>query len=146
MQEGTGVNDNALDRDPRRELEEEMAQHAELGRRLRELLALISFPDYTFCTRAAPHGTYFLFAWYFERDVRTAKMERQTTRRWLITQQMTDSEIVQTAFKLVLTSYEHRAREHFRYRDKRIFGPHFDVEDLVRLCEDGRNDAGGREP
>lgn len=140
------MNDTALDNDPRRRLEEEMAEHAELGRRLNELRALISFPDYTFCTRAAPQGTYFLFAWYFERDVRTGNMERQTTRRWLITPQMTNSEIVQTAFKLVMTSYEHRAREHFRYKGARIFGPHFDVEDLVRLCEDGRNDAGGRHP
>lgn len=25
---------------------------------------------------------------------------------------------------------EHRAREHFQYRDRAVFSPHYDIEDL----------------
>ena len=48
---------------------------------------------------------------------------------------MTPSELVQTALKCVLTSLEHEAREHFTYRGAAIFGPHFDVEALVRIAD-----------
>jgi hypothetical protein len=40
---------------------------------------------------------------------------------------------------------EHRTREAFKYKKARIFGPHFHVDDLVRLCMDEqRENAGGR--
>jgi hypothetical protein len=52
---------------------------------------------------------------------------------------MTTSEIVQTAFKAVMTSQEHIAREFFTYRGKQVFGPHFDVEKLADLCESRRH-------
>ena len=47
---------------------------------------------------------------------------------------MVKSEIVQTALKCILTSAEHRVREHFKYRGSRVYGPHFDVEALHELC------------
>jgi hypothetical protein len=83
---------------------------------------------------------------YIDKDIYTGKMEAQFTRKWLLSPAMTDSEIVQTAFKLCMTSFEHRCREGFRFMGARIFGPHFDVDDLVKLCKDGREDAGGRKP
>lgn len=57
----------------------------------------------------------------------------QWTRKWHIADGMTDSQIVQTAFKLCLTSTEHRCREGFQYKGVRVYGPHYDVDDLVRL-------------
>lgn len=80
---------------------------------------------------------------YIENDIITGKPEVQKTRKWLISENMTPSEIVQTAFKLCLTSMEHRCREGFTYKEARIFGPHYDVEDLVTLAKE-RGDAGGR--
>ena len=51
---------------------------------------------------------------------------------------MVDGEIVQTAFKAVLTALEHEARENFTYRGHSIFDPHWDVEKLVELrAKDG---------
>ena len=90
------------------------------------------------------HGGVHLWAEYHDRDIYTRKLQLQLTRKWRITPAMTDSEIVQTAFKCCLTSFEHRCREAFKYKGARIFGPHFDVEDLVKLCKDGKEDAGGR--
>jgi len=59
-------------------------------------------------------------------------VEEHKGRKWLLSQHMTDSEIVQTALLAVLVCEEHEARERFRYRGAAIFGPHQDVEDLVR--------------
>lgn len=50
---------------------------------------------------------------------------------------MTKSEVVQTAFKAVLTAVEHETRETFLYRNKAIFGPHYNVDALLKLCESG---------
>lgn len=55
-------------------------------------------------------------------------------RKWFLSPHMTPSEVVQTAFKAVLTAMEHEVRERFTYRGAAIFGPHFDVERLVDLC------------
>ena len=119
--------------------------NAVLVKRAEEVLKNVSFTDYHFVV-AEGHGGVYLRAWYMEKDVYNPEgaMEKQLTRKWLLHPEMTDSEIVQTAFKCCMTSYEHRSREHFLYKGHRVFGPHFDVEDLVKLCKDGRENAGGR--
>lgn len=58
-------------------------------------------------------------------------------RKWWLSTHMTKSEIVQTAFKAVLTAEEHEVRENFKYNTMPIFGPHFDVDLLHRVCLDG---------
>jgi hypothetical protein len=58
-------------------------------------------------------------------------------RKWQLSLHMTTSEIVRTALKAVLTASEHEVRETFTYRGEAIFGPHFDVEQLVALCQEG---------
>lgn len=57
-------------------------------------------------------------------------------RKWMLSEHMTDGEIVQTAFKAILTALEHEARETFRYLGQAIFDPHFDLERLVALRTD----------
>lgn len=61
-----------------------------------------------------------------------------TGRKWRLSQHMTKSEVIQTAFKAVLTALEHEARENFKYKGKAIFGPHFDVDKLCELCDDDK--------
>lgn len=111
-----------------------------------DVLRRCDFPGYQWRVSADGGNSVFMRATYMEPDVYSGVEQRQWTRKWLLSENMTDSEIVQTAFKLCLTSMEHRAREHFKYRGARIFGPHFDVDDLHRLCTDGRENAGGRHP
>lgn len=111
----------------------------------RETLDRVKFEDYTFFL--AEHGErLYLQVRYLEPDVdgNTDAPEIQHGRKWDVSRHATPSELVQTAFKAVLTSMEHRAREHFLYRGERVFGPHFDVEDLARLCREGRADGGAR--
>lgn len=54
----------------------------------------------------------------------------QHGRKWRLSPYMTKSELVQTAFKAVLTAIEHETREQFAYRGRPIFGPHFNVDEL----------------
>lgn len=91
-------------------------------------------PGYQFAVKIDGRGALYLQGTYEEADTLTGKMETQRTRRWFLSPEMTKSEIVQTVFKCVLTSMEHRTREHFTYRLKAVFGPHFNVEHLWELC------------
>lgn len=54
-------------------------------------------------------------------------------RKWRISKHMTDSEIVQTIFKAVLTALEHETRENFLYKGQAVFDPHYDLDKLVAL-------------
>lgn len=71
----------------------------------------------------------------------TKKEQMQYGRKWFLSPFMTKSEVVQTALKAVLTAEEHEAREHFLYRGKPIFGPHFNVDHLHELCQTVAPDA-----
>jgi hypothetical protein len=51
----------------------------------------------------------------------------------MISTHMTPGELVQTAFKAVLTFLEHEARENFKYKGVSVFDPHYDIEKLVEL-------------
>lgn len=108
-------------------------------------LRCIEFKNYKFFVRES-HGGVFLQAAYMDGDIYTKQQERQMTRKWLLSPEMSESELIQTAFKCCLTSMEHRTREAFTFNGARIFGPHFDVNDLEHLCHKGREDAGGRNP
>jgi hypothetical protein len=69
---------------------------------------------------------------YYEPDSRNPlRMEAQLTRKWLISPHACESEIVRTCFKCILTSMEHRAREGFKWKGARIFGPHIDIYALL---------------
>jgi len=70
---------------------------------------------------------------YDEADVDTGKVEPQHGRKWYVSPHSTRSEIVQTMLLAAITSAEHRVREHFRYRNARVFMPHFSVDALARL-------------
>ncbi len=105
----------------------------------KQIIAAIDFREYMFVVLAAG-GNCYLQGQYFEADVVTGKDELQKTRKWLLSEHMTKSEVVQTAFKCALTSMEHRTREHFLYKGHRIFSPHYDVDALLELCVDGRFD------
>ena len=99
------------------------------------ILKDVQCDEYTFVCTTKPDGCVFLLAEYYEQCIVTKKVEKQKTRKWYISPYATTSEIVQTAFKCILTSMEHRTREMFLYKGKRIFGPHYDVDKLHELCK-----------
>jgi len=56
-------------------------------------------------------------------------------RKWYVSTYATESEVVQTALKAVLTVVEHEARETFTYMGRAIFGPHLNVRSLLGLVD-----------
>lgn len=78
---------------------------------------------------------------FVDRCANTGKITTWLGRKWFLSLHMTDSEIIQTAFKAVLTAVEHEARESFKYKGRAIFGPHFDVDALWEICDDKHVDV-----
>ncbi len=54
-------------------------------------------------------------------------------RKWILSMHKTDSEIVQTVFKALMTAMEHEAREQYLYKGVPVLDPHLDIEKLVEL-------------
>lgn len=106
------------------------------------ILADIAFPGYSFGVVGDFSAvTYLQASFNAPCSVQQGQPLEQKTRKWLLSPHMTRSELVQTAFKCVLTSIEHETRETFRYRGEAIFGPHFDVDSLYCLCAHGSLDT-----
>lgn len=109
---------------------------------IRKTLSQVKFSGFLFLVHDGTEGKPSYLQAKFEAPCSiSGKWEIQHTRKWLLSPHMTTSEVVQTAFKCVLTCVEHEAREHFTYKGQAIFGPHFDVEALVELATAQRLDA-----
>ncbi len=96
------------------------------------LLCDVEYPGYTFTV--TDNGRMYLQATFNAVCSKLGEPFVQYTRKWYISNEATRSEIVQTAFKCVLTSLEHEARESFKYRERSVFGPHIDVDALWSVC------------
>jgi hypothetical protein len=105
-----------------------------LSRRVASVLHSVEFPGYTWHVTEDGDGVRFHARFFAPCNVNGGEPEEQRTRRWGIRPAASDSEIVATAFKCVLTSLEHEAREQFKYRGRAVFGPHMDVEELWKLA------------
>jgi hypothetical protein len=103
--------------------------------KMRCVVGAVKFPDYVFTVGESSRGFVYLQGSYDEADTITGRIERQYTRRWPLSPEMTKSEIVATAFKCVMTSQEHKCREWFTYCGAAIYQPHYDVDDLLAICE-----------
>lgn len=113
--------------------------------RLWDIVSKCQFEDWTlYVGREAMGGRPYLQVRFVAPCNTTGEIKPQHGRKWFLSYHMSKSEVVQTAFKAVLTAMEHEVREKFLYRGAAIFCPHFNVDHLVELC--GRSDAlDGRE-
>jgi hypothetical protein len=59
--------------------------------------------------------------------------EFNTGRLWVVRDDATEHEVVQTMLRAVLDWSEHEVRESFRYKGKAVFGPHQDLEQLLAV-------------
>lgn len=107
------------------------------------VLADIKFPGYHF--EIGGTDRHWIRATFTERCSVSGRESIQHTRKWYVSDKACRNEVVQTALKCVLTSVEHEARERFTYRGKAIYGPHFDVDALHRICAAGELDYRGKE-
>lgn len=95
---------------------------------VRGILYSVSYKDWTCIVGESTTSTWL-------QVIFTSNGKLRHGRKWLLSTHMTRSEIVQTVFKAVLTAEEHEVREHFLYRNRAVFGPHIDVEELHQICE-----------
>jgi len=65
---------------------------------------------------------------------KTGKLSKQLGRKWYLSEYMTESELVLTAFKAAITAEEHESREQFRYAGYRVFNPHISIAALISVC------------
>jgi len=105
---------------------------------IQQVLEKVSYPDYAW-KFSIESGRFWLQATFTAACTRTGVVGEQFTRKWYLSNEATESEIVQTALKCVLTSIEHEARESFHYKGRPIFGPHYSVETLWQACEEEGN-------
>jgi hypothetical protein len=95
--------------------------------RVHHIVSEVQFPGYSFAVEALGDHIY-VQVYYNEPDVMSGVVEEQRGRKWLLPPGQTVGQIVQTCFKAILTSLEHRAREHFLWRGKPVLQPHLDLE------------------
>lgn len=102
----------------------------------------VRYKDWRMRIDSEPDGRVFIQWLFVGRCVKSGELCEQRGRKWHLSEHMTVSEVVGTAFKAALTAEEHECRENFTWRGKRVFGPHIDVELLHQIChvEDVRDD------
>jgi hypothetical protein len=105
----------------------------------------IDFPGYDFILSEMSANVFAVQVAYKEPDVFSGVVEDQRGRLWLIGLNQTEGQIIQTCFKAIMTSLEHRAREHFTWRKRPILQPHQDPHDLWKLCGAEREQQHGTE-
>lgn len=101
---------------------------------IRALLTKVEYPGFRWIVPDT-EGRIYLQAQFVAACSIHGVTEQWSTRKWYLSNQATESEIVQTALKLTLTAAEHEVRENFKYRGRPIFGPHMDIEALHTIAE-----------
>lgn len=100
----------------------------------RTWLEAVQYENYTFFVVQRDDCLYLQASFLAPNYCKQGQPETQYTRQWMLHPDMTNSELVGTALKLVLTSVEHEAREAFTYRGRAIYGPHYNVDALHEVC------------
>lgn len=104
--------------------------------RARAVLAHVTYKDWQIALMQNERGLPYLQVRFTASDSTTGAEAQWSGRKWQLSSHMTDSEIVGTALKAVLTAEEHEAREQFLYRGRAVFGPRLDVDRLWELAGD----------
>ena len=68
-------------------------------------------------------------------DVDTGEGTLMRGRKWDLSEHMTETEIVCTAFKAIFAAMDHEVREMFTYKGRKIFNPHTSVQSLIDLAD-----------
>lgn len=104
---------------------------------IQNIVANLSIGDMTFLIKRDGERPYLQVYCSRGIDTKTGNMTSWTSRKWMLSYHMTVTEVVRTAYKAYITALEHEAAEVFQYKGQSIYSPHFDVEKLVTVCENG---------
>lgn len=105
---------------------------------LRFILDRVEFHDWVFFAGEMGDGFY-LQVRFFEADNEVpqgmGRLIAQHGRKWYISPHSTEGEVIQTALSAVFWAMEHEVREQFKVDGKAIFGPHLDINQLLRVAD-----------
>ena len=114
---------------------------------IQEAINQVEFQDRKFILLEKMEGDLFLIQMsYMEPDVEKPGSEpvEQKTRKWHVSPYSTESEVIETCWAMVCRSQLHVASEHFKYKGRRVYSQHFDVQARIEMCDAQRFDV--REP
>lgn len=117
-----------------------MAQPRKSIHEIREILSQVKFLDWD--VRLLEKGDGYLLQWVFDGEDadKPGQIEKQFCRKWYVSPYSTETEIVETAWKAVWVAMMHETRENFYYKGRRIYSPHYDVNDRIAMCDEGTFD------
>src|SRR4051812_16750509 len=113
-----------------------MSQPKLTRQHMQDCLRDVEFLDRKFLLiEKVPGEVYLIQMSYMEPDVNKAEEGpvEQKTRKWYISPYMTESEIVETCWVMVLRSQQHVASEYFKYKGRAVYSQHFDVHARIEL-------------
>lgn len=99
---------------------------------IQELLNEIEYKDWIFYLEERA-DCFTLQIQFYDKCIITGNIELQKCRKWFISQHMTDNEIIRTAFLAVEIAERHEMCEKFKYGNKLINNPHYDVLQMGNL-------------
>lgn len=125
---------------PRKDVESEMPEQRQLtGKDLDFVCRNIEFPKgrvrWGYLDEACTVYYLQIVMLLPDADNPTGPDTEQRGRKWHISRFSVESEVVYTALYAFLKFMEHEAREQFRYRGTRLFGPHINVNALMEVAE-----------
>jgi hypothetical protein len=71
---------------------------------------------------------------YWEADIHTGKQQLQKSRKWLISHEDTETDVIHTVFAAVMRSYDHVVQEHFTYYGRRVYSPHWAIANRMEMA------------
>lgn len=110
-----------------------MGKRAELVR-LMTVVSRIQFPGVSFQLEHKEHGLCLRVHCANGVDAVTGEVAPWQGRAWPVSLNTTNGELVQTAFKALMTAVEHEARETFTFQGQRVMDPHRNME-LVEVYD-----------
>lgn len=84
------------------------------------------------------NGVIYLQIKFDAADNFSGEVEKQHCRKWQLSEWMTPTEVVQTAWAAVQRAEMHEAAENFKFKGYDVFNNHINVKALAELCDDGR--------
>lgn len=97
----------------------------------------IRYKDWHFVINEKNGVTYMQVQFEAEDSFAPGKVELQHCRKWQLSEWMTPTELVRTAFLAVIQAERHETEESFLYKGQAIFNSHIAADKLVEVCQAG---------
>jgi hypothetical protein len=100
----------------------------------------VSYKDWEFhikkkMTNGVEQDAFYFQIQFVAPDNFNGNPERQYCRKWLLSEFMTPTELVRTAWLAVQQAERHEMEENFKYKGSDIFNSHLEVDALAILCK-----------